>query len=145
MNQYMMGIFQLNTNDFWSMNISSVLLLLTKFPKKVKSFYMKLVKETPEESCGVEHVDSFDILMPGIGEVVGGSSRITDSDELEARVKETGIDPKPLEFYLETRRCGSCPHGGMGLGFERLIKFVTGMPSVRDCVPYPRYVDCGKA
>jgi asparaginyl-tRNA synthetase len=118
--------------------------IVTRYPKKIKSFYMPVVKETDEESFGVEHVDSFDILMPGIGECVGGSMRITDSDELETRVKEAGLDQKPLEFYLETRRCGSCKHGGAGLGFERLIKFVTGVPSVRDCVAFPKYVESGK-
>lgn len=112
---------------------------VTKYPKKIKSFYMPVVKETPEESFGVEHVDSFDLLIPGIGEVVGGSSRSIDTTELLARLQEFNIDPTPMDFYIDMRRKASLPHGGMGMGLERLVKYITGAPSVKDCVAFPRF------
>jgi asparaginyl-tRNA synthetase len=112
---------------------------VTKYPKKIKSFYMPVVTETLEESHGIEHVDSFDLLIPGIGEVVGGSSRSIDADELLLRLKDFNIDPAPLDFYIDTRRKASLPHGGMGMGLERLVKYITGAPSVKDCVAFPRF------
>jgi asparaginyl-tRNA synthetase len=115
-----------------------------RYPKKIKSFYMPVVTETPEESRGVEHVDSFDLLIPGLGELVGGSARIYEADKLRQRISECGIDPKPLQFYIDMSEKASFPHGGMGLGFERLVKYVTGAPSVRDCVAYPSYVGVAK-
>lgn len=118
--------------------------VVTRYPKKIKSFYMPLVEETSEESHGVEHVDCFDILVPGLGELVGGSQRIHKLDELEARIQEQGLDPVALDFYIDMRRKGTMPHGGMGLGIERLVKYVTGAPSVKDCVPFPRYYGSGK-
>ncbi|NBX74984.1 MAG: asparagine--tRNA ligase [Proteobacteria bacterium] len=119
--------------------------VVCKYPKAVKAFYMPVVSETLEESHGVEHVDSFDILVPGTGELVGGSQRIDSESELMERINELGIDPKPLEFYINLRRTGSIPHGGMGMGFERLVKFVTGVDSVKDCVAFPRFVGCNKS
>jgi asparaginyl-tRNA synthetase len=119
--------------------------VVQKYPKLVKAFYMPVVKETLDESHGVEHVDSFDILVPEIGELVGGSQRIHDADQLIDRIRELGLDEKPLEFYIELRRIGTIPHGGMGMGFERLVRFVTGVDSVKDCVPFPRYMGCGKS
>lgn len=119
-------------------------IFITKYPKKVKAFYMPVVSETSEESCGVEHVDNFDILVPEVGELVGGSQRIDNIDELTSRIAELGLDMKPLEHYVDLRRKGSIPHGGMGLGFERLVKFVTGADGVKDCVAFPKYIGCGK-
>ena len=119
--------------------------VVKKYPKAVKAFYMPVVQETLEESHGVEHVDSFDILVPDVGELVGGSQRIDDIDELTHRIKELSLDEKALEFYIDLRRKGSIPHGGMGMGFERLIKFITGAESVKDCVPFPRYLGSGKS
>jgi asparaginyl-tRNA synthetase len=114
------------------------------YPKLIKAFYMPVIKETLEESHGVEHVDSFDILVPDVGELVGGSQRIDDYAELMTRISELGLDPEPLKFYTDLRKSGSIPHGGMGLGFERLVKFVTSAESVKDCVPYPRFIGSGK-
>lgn len=110
------------------------------YPKKVKAFYMPVIMAIDE----IEYVDSFDILVPDVGELVGGSQRIDDYDELVARINELSLDPEPLKFYTELRRSGSVPHGGMGLGLERLVKFITGAESVKDCVPYPRFIGCGK-
>ena len=113
--------------------------VVMRYPKKIKSFYMPIIKETEEESRGIEHVDSFDILVPGLGELVGGSQRIHDLQELENRITELGIDSESLDFYIDLRRKGTLPHGGMGLGIERFIKYITGVSSVRDCIPFPRY------
>lgn len=119
--------------------------VVKKYPKAVKAFYMPVVQETLEESHGVEHVDSFDILVPGTGELVGGSQRIDNEADLVARIKELNLDQAPLDFYVELRRTGSVPHGGMGMGFERLVKFITGVDSVKDCVQFPRFVGCNKS
>jgi asparaginyl-tRNA synthetase len=119
---------------------SNIPVFIEKFPKAVKAFYMPLVKE----DSPVEHVDCFDLLVPGGVELVGGSQRIHDYDELMERINELKLDIKPLEFYIELRKMGSIPHGGMGMGFERLIKYVTGLDSVKDCVAFPRYIGCGQ-
>lgn len=113
------------------------------YPKKVKAFYMPIKQETPEESHGVEHVDSFDLIIDGI-ELVGGSQRIHDEQQLIDRITELGLDMKPLEFYVDLRKYGSQPHGGMGMGFDRFVKILTGAENVKDCVGFPRYLDCGK-
>lgn len=117
--------------------------IVTRYPKKVKAFYMPVIKETDAESGGVEHVDCFDILVPDVGELVGGSQRIHIYEDLISRIEELGLDKKPLEQYIELRKNGSVTHGGMGLGFERLVKFITGVENVKDCVAYPRYIGCG--
>ena len=117
--------------------------VVRKYPKKIKAFYMPVVKETESESHGVEHVDSFDILVPEVGELVGGSQRIHEFDLLMERIIELGLDLKPLEFYIKLRQMGTVPHGGMGMGLERLIKFITGAPSVKDCVAFPRFIGSG--
>jgi len=114
------------------------------YPKKVKAFYMPVIPETIEESHNVEHVDSFDIIVPDVGELVGGSQRIHEYDELIKRIEELKIDHEPLKFYTDLRKSGSIPHGGMGMGLERLVKFITCAESVKDCVPYPRFIGCGK-
>lgn len=114
------------------------------YPKCVKAFYMPVITETLEESHGVEHVDSFDIIVPDVGELVGGSQRIHKYDDLIGRIHELGLDPEPLKFYTDLRKAGTVPHGGMGMGFERLIKFITCAESVKDCVAYPRYIGCGR-
>jgi asparaginyl-tRNA synthetase len=111
------------------------------FPEDVKAFYMPGVEEDEATSRGVKHVDCFDLLIDGI-ELVGGSQRIHDYDELMGRIRKLGLDPKPLKFYTDKRKDGSCPTGGMGLGFERLIKILTGVESVRDCVAFAKYPDC---
>ena len=84
-------------------------------------------------------VRAMDVLFPGIGEIIGGSQREENYDKLLERVKEVGIDPENLWWYLETRQFGTAPHSGFGLGFERLVLFVTGMSNIRDVIPFPRY------
>lgn len=104
------------------------------FPKNVKAFYMPVID--PENE--IQHVDCFDLLFPEIGEVVGGSQRISDYDELIVRMKENGINPETLQFYLDLRKYGSIPHGGSGIGIDRLMLMLTGLNNIRDMVPYPR-------
>lgn len=118
--------------------------IVMRYPKTIKAFYMPVIEETQEESHGVEHVDCFDLLVPGVGELVGGSQRIWNYDELMSRITELGLDVKALEDYTKLRLYGSVPHGGAGIGFERLIALITGAASVKDCVAYPRYMGSGK-
>lgn len=105
--------------------------ILIDYPKEIKSFYMR-------QNDDGKTVAAMDILFPGIGEIVGGSQREERLDKLEARMKEIGIPVEELSWYLDTRRFGSCPHAGFGLGFERLVLFVTGMTNIRDVIPFPR-------
>lgn len=84
-------------------------------------------------------VAAMDILAPGIGEIVGGSQREERLDKLVNRMKEMNIPTEELDWYLDSRRFGSCPHAGFGLGFERMVQFVTGMTNIRDVIPFPRY------
>jgi asparaginyl-tRNA synthetase len=79
-----------------------------------------------------------DVLVPKIGEVIGGSQREDDYDTLYKRIKENGLDPDTYWWYLDLRRFGTAPHAGFGLGFERLIQFITGLPNIRDVIPFPR-------
>jgi asparaginyl-tRNA synthetase len=105
--------------------------ILTAYPKEIKSFYMRLNDDG-------KTVAAMDILFPGIGEIVGGSQREERLENLESRMREMGIPTEDLWWYLDTRRFGSCPHAGFGLGFERLVMFVTGMTNVRDVIAFPR-------
>ncbi len=105
--------------------------ILTNYPKEIKAFYMKL-------DADGRTVRAMDVLFPYIGEIIGGSQREEDHDKLLKRVKEMGIEEESLWWYLETRKYGTCPHSGFGLGFERLVMFVTGMTNVRDVIPFPR-------
>ncbi len=111
--------------------------ILTNYPRAIKSFYMKVDDAAP----GVPGptVRAMDVLFPGIGEIIGGSQREENYDVLLERVHEVGIDPENLWWYLETRKFGTAPHSGFGLGFERLVQFVTGMGNIRDVIPFPRY------
>ena len=106
--------------------------ILTNYPKDIKSFYMRMNEDG-------KTVAAMDILAPGIGEIVGGSQREERLDRLTERMKEMKIPAEELNWYLDTRRFGSCPHAGFGLGFERLVQFVTGMGNIRDVIPFPRY------
>jgi asparaginyl-tRNA synthetase len=83
-------------------------------------------------------VNAMDVLFPGIGEIIGGSQREDDYEKLLHRTKEVGIEEESIWWYLETRKFGSVPHSGFGLGFERLVLFVTGMGNIRDVIPFPR-------
>ena len=105
--------------------------IITDYPKDIKAFYMKLNDDNTT-------VRAMDILFPLIGEMVGGSQREERLDELNARMSEMNIDKKELWWYLETRKFGSCIHSGFGLGFERLMMFITGMKNIRDVIPFPR-------
>ncbi len=105
--------------------------ILTDYPKEIKSFYMK----TNEDGKTVQGTD---VLFPQIGEIIGGSVREEDYDKLLARADEMGVPHKDIWWYLDIRKFGSCPHAGFGLGFERLILFVTGMQNIRDVIPFPR-------
>jgi len=106
--------------------------ILTDYPKEIKAFYMRMNEDG-------QTVRAMDILFPGIGEIVGGSQREERMKILKSRMEEMDVDQEELWWYLETRQFGSCPHSGFGLGFERLIMFVTGMKNVRDVIPFPRY------
>lgn len=106
--------------------------ILINYPKDIKAFYMR-------QNDDGKTVAAMDILAPGIGEIVGGSQREERLDKLEERMKEMNIPSAELYWYLDTRRFGTCPHAGFGLGFERLIQFVTGMTNIRDVIPFPRF------
>lgn len=105
--------------------------ILTDYPKDIKSFYMRLNDDG-------KTVRAMDILFPGIGEIIGGSQREERLDFLEKRMEQMHIPKDELYWYLDTRRFGTAPHAGFGLGFERLVLFVTGMTNIRDVIPFPR-------
>ena len=107
--------------------------IVTHYPKEIKSFYMR--RDRKDDRV----VECMDILVPGIGELVGGSEREEEEFRLLEAMTEKGIDHKPYEWYLELRRFGSMPHGGFGLGFERLVRLVSGCDHIRDVIPYPQY------
>ncbi len=106
--------------------------ILINYPKEIKAFYMR-------QNDDGKTVAAIDILAPGIGEIVGGSQREERLDKLEQRMKEMNIPVEELYWYLDTRKFGSVPHAGFGLGFERLIQFITGMTNIRDVIPFPRF------
>lgn len=109
--------------------------IVTDYPKGIKAFYMR-----QNDNCepGKETVAAMDILAPGIGEIIGGSQREERLEKLEQRMTEMHIPVKEMFWYLDTRRFGTCKHAGFGLGFERLVQFVTGMGNIRDVIPFPR-------
>lgn len=106
--------------------------ILTDYPKDIKAFYMKLNEDG-------KTVRAMDVLFPKIGEIIGGSQREENYDKLLQRIEEMNIPMKDMWWYLDTRRFGTVPHSGFGLGFERLVLFVTGMTNIRDVIPFPRY------
>ncbi|MEI6411179.1 MAG: asparagine--tRNA ligase, partial [Bacteroidota bacterium] len=106
--------------------------ILTDYPAAIKAFYMRLNEDG-------KTVRAMDILFPGIGEIVGGSQREERYEVLREKMQAMHISEEELYWYLDTRRFGSCPHAGFGLGFERLVLFVTGMTNIRDVIPFPRY------
>lgn len=105
--------------------------ILSDYPKEIKAFYMRMNDDG-------KTVRAMDILFPGIGEIVGGSQREERLDQLQSRMKEMEVSEKGLWWYLETRKFGTAPHSGFGLGFERFLQFVTGMNNIRDVIPFPR-------
>lgn len=110
---------------------------VTDYPKEIKAFYMKMNEDN-------KTVAAMDCLVPGIGEIIGGSQREDDYDKLVARMNELGLKEEDYGFYLDLRKYGSARHAGFGLGFERLVMYVTGMANIRDVIPFPRTVNnCG--
>ncbi len=105
--------------------------IITNYPRDIKAFYMK-------QNDDGKTVRGMDVLFPGIGEIIGGSQREEDYDKLLARIEEMNIPKEDLWWYLETRQFGTAPHAGFGLGFERLMLFLTGMSNIRDVIPFPR-------
>lgn len=105
--------------------------ILTDYPKEIKSFYMK-------QNADGKTVRAMDVLFPKIGEIIGGSQREENYEKLRQRAAEMGVPEKDIWWYLDTRRFGTAPHSGFGLGFERLLLFVTGMANIRDVIPFPR-------
>ena len=116
--------------------------IMIDYPKEIKAFYMKLNDEPVEagkkQGFSGLTVQGTDVLFPQIGEIIGGSVREENYDKLMGRIQELNIPMKDMWWYLDTRRYGSCPHAGFGLGFERLMLFVTGMANIRDVIPFPR-------
>ena len=106
--------------------------ILSNYPKEIKAFYMR-------QNDDGKTVAAMDILFPGIGEIVGGSQREERLERLQKRMEELHIPQEEMYWYLDTRRFGACPHAGFGLGFERLILFITGMTNIRDVIPFPRF------
>ena len=105
--------------------------ILTDYPKDIKAFYMKQNEDG-------KTVRAMDVLFPKIGEIIGGSQREESFEKLSARIAELNMDTTNLWWYMDTRRFGTAPHSGFGLGFERLLLFVTGMQNIRDVIPFPR-------
>jgi asparaginyl-tRNA synthetase len=105
--------------------------ILTDYPKEIKAFYMK-------QNDDDKTVRAMDVLFPRIGEIIGGSQREEVLEKLENRIREMGMPEEELWWYLDTRKYGTVPHAGFGLGFERLVLFVTGMTNIRDVIPFPR-------
>ena len=119
--------------------------IMTDYPAAIKSFYMKQNVRQGEGSVGYRGcvapgptMQGTDVLFPSIGEIIGGSVREESLEKLQAEIQHRNMDTTHLEWYIDTRRWGSCPHAGFGLGFERLILFVTGMQNIRDVIPFPR-------
>lgn len=111
--------------------------VLMDYPKEIKAFYMKLNDDQ-------KTVAAADILVPKIGEMIGGSQREHRYDVLKRRCEEMNLDPRSVWWYLDLRRYGTVPHAGFGLGFERLILFITGLDNIRDVIPFPRWVGNSK-
>ncbi|MBP3943087.1 asparagine--tRNA ligase [Sphingobacteriaceae bacterium WQ 2009] len=109
--------------------------ILVDYPAEIKSFYMK---QNDVDEHGRKTVRAMDILFPGIGEMVGGSQREENLEKLLNRMQEVGVPQEELDWFLDTRRFGTAPHSGFGVGFERLVLFVTGMTNIRDVIPFPR-------
>ena len=106
---------------------------MTDYAAEIKAFYMRMNEDG-------KTVAAADCLVPGIGEIIGGSQREERLDLLEARIKDLGMNPEQYKYYLDLRRYGSCKHAGYGLGFERLVMYLTGVGNIRDVLPHPRTV-----
>jgi asparaginyl-tRNA synthetase len=106
-------------------------LILYNYPRTLKPFYMRVNDDG-------KTVRAMDVLVPGVGEIIGGSQREERLDMLELRMRETGLDPQHYRWYLDLRRYGTVPHAGFGLGLERVMLFLTNMANIRDVIPFPR-------
>ena len=106
---------------------------VTDYPKEIKAFYMRLNDDG-------KTVAAMDLLVPGVGEMIGGSQREERLDVLLSRMEECGLNPEDYSWYLDLRRFGGAKHAGFGLGFERLIMYLTGISNIRDVIPFPRTV-----
>ena len=106
--------------------------IISDYPKEIKAFYMR-------SNDDMKTVAAMDVLVPKIGEIIGGSQREERLSYLEAKMKEAGLPVEDYWWYLELRKYGTVPHAGFGAGFERLIQFATGMENIRDVIPFPRY------
>ena len=104
---------------------------VTDYPKDIKAFYMR-------QNDDGKTVAAMDLLVPGIGEIIGGSQREERFEKLESRIKELGMKPEDYNWYLDTRKFGAVKHAGFGLGFERAIMYFSGMANIRDVIPFPR-------
>lgn len=124
---------QTEQERFLTEEIYKAPVFVTDYPKEIKAFYMKLNEDG-------KTVAAVDCLVPGIGEIIGGSQREDDYDKLLKRMEESGLKKEEYEFYLDLRRYGSVRHAGFGLGFERLVMYLTGMTNIRDVIPFPRTV-----
>jgi asparaginyl-tRNA synthetase len=122
---------QTEHEKFLTEKIAGCPVVVTDYPKGIKAFYMKLNSDE-------KTVRAMDVLVPKLGEIIGGSEREADFAALEKRIVESGMKTEDYAWYLDLRRYGSAPHSGFGLGFERLIQYITGMANIRDCIPYPR-------
>ncbi|MDR0623794.1 MAG: asparagine--tRNA ligase [Treponema sp.] len=125
--------FQSEHEKFLTEQIVRGPVIITGYPREIKAFYMK---QNDDEKT----VRAMDVLVPRLGEIIGGSQREDRLDRLEKRIAENGMNPADYSWYLDLRRYGTVPHSGFGLGFERLIQYVTGMANIRDVIPYPRTV-----
>jgi len=105
--------------------------ILTDYPKEIKAFYMR-------QNDDGKTVAAMDVLVPGVGEIIGGSQREDRLEVLHDKIVKAGLNPEDYWWYLELRKWGSCPHAGFGCGFERLVRFTTGMENIRDVIPFPR-------
>jgi len=117
---------------------------VTHYPKSLKPFYMRIDESSQQQqhtggAKGREVVECCDLLVPRIGELIGGSAREERLDRLVERMKEMKLDPDTIQWYLDLRRYGTVPHGGFGMGFERFLLYVTGMENIRDVIPIPRH------
>jgi asparaginyl-tRNA synthetase len=110
-------------------------LILYDYPAAIKPFYMKV---NEPDDAGRRTVRAMDVLVPGVGEIIGGSQREDRLEVLEARMEEQGLNKADYWWYLDLRRFGTVPHAGFGLGLERMVQFVTGMANIRDVIPFPR-------
>ena len=115
--------------------------LMTRFPAEMKSFYMKRTSDGPKEQSGkYRETESVDVLLPGVGEIIGGSMRIDNYDELYQQMKDSGMSIDEYQWYLDVRKYGSCPHGGYGLGVERFVMWMCGLPHIREACLFPRFM-----